>query len=119
MDVSASNDLPFSITATYNTRYLTPEGVSVQLMQYAADKVNIFEIETPEGLRGQGHGTRALAELCQGADKDGVTLSVMPAPPDPMMYHRVRNWYARHGFVDDETTMLGFRGMHRTPQGEV
>lgn len=115
---SRSDDdrLDFTAWAPWLGRHITEDGARVHCMFQDWRKVNIFEIAVPDRLRGQGIGTRLLAAICAQADRDGVTLTLLPLPDNPSDDARLRAWYARHGFVAHNRSVFGIPGMIRHPK---
>ncbi len=65
---------------------------------------------------GGGHGTAALREITDLADKHGarLTLDAVPQGKNPVPRERLMDYYARHGFVPDGNTE---NSMTREPKG--
>lgn len=53
----------------------------------------ITALHTPEADRGKGDGTRLMRSICAEADKEALTLMLMPETD------RLAAWYAGFGFV--------------------
>lgn len=74
----------------------------------ARDSVRlVHDLQTAKGMQGKGQGTRLLRSVCIEADKDGMTLILMPDS------EKLEKWYNGFDFqrVQDEPVL-----MVRTPK---
>jgi len=74
----------------------------------ARDSVRlIHDLQTAKGMQGRGQGTQLLRKVCIEADKDGMTLILMPDTD------KLEKWYTSFNFnrVQDSPVL-----MVRTPQ---
>ena len=58
----------------------------------------ITRINVPMQHRGEGHGTKVLAQILKDADEERVNLFLEISPSDGLDYNQLEAWYTRHGF---------------------
>lgn len=61
----------------------------------------VNRINVPHKHRGQGHGSTLLRQICEDADREGVSLHLCINPTGPLDYDQLEKWYRRYGFDDD------------------
>ena len=66
------------------------------------DYVDLEVMELPEALRGRGVGTRFVTEICAEADRLDETIGLSPEGSTPENTQRLRSWYRRFGFVENQ-----------------
>ena len=87
-----------------------PPGTRVGLVGLWAsgpDSVHIQLVSVDKDKRERGHGTRMLEALCTEADRQGVTLELMPRQQeeDGLSTAELVAWYLKHGFAGDASHM--------------
>lgn len=71
--------------------------------------------------RGEGHGQRAMEELCEYADRVGLYLALTPSNVHGSSVKRLKKWYRSLGFKNNKGRGADYRfseTMLRTPRGE-
>jgi GNAT superfamily N-acetyltransferase len=63
---------------------------------------HIHRINVPWEYRGKGYGTQILNDITNDADRDGITLCLVPVPSAEWSKKTLVDWYKRHGFVWDQ-----------------
>jgi hypothetical protein len=97
--IAATEDHPFDRSA----RYL-PDAASIIADEFDS-MIHISDIRSL--IPGTGGGSKALAFLCQLADKHQVKLSLTAkayGDDERLSTPQLHAWYARYGFADDEDT---------------
>lgn len=59
-------------------------------------------INVPPEFRGKGHGSRLLQRVLDDADEEDVIVMLGINPYGEMTYDQLRDWYERHGFVEED-----------------
>ena len=86
--------------------------VSMALPKHLRDKTReITKVHTPAAEQGNGHATALMREVCEEADKAGLTLVLWPRPYGDdiaLSAGMLRNWYASFGFrrIQPEPVMM-------------
>lgn len=70
----------------------------------------IHRINVPHPHRGKGIGSRLLKEICEDADRDGVTLVLYAYASGGLPMEQLVMWYERNGFE-----LKKFMRMERRP----
>ena len=72
------------------------------------DSLYIMHIVTEPQHRGEGNASAILAEICDAADRYGVTMFLEVEPRDDcsMTATELANWYWRFGFRGDPSEMI-------------
>jgi hypothetical protein len=77
-------------------------GVTVELSSPAEDLWRLSAIKVAQGNRGKGSAGRALDDLLEAADDEGVSVSLSPesfgSDEGGMSNTQLRDWYSRRGF---------------------
>lgn len=98
---------------------------AVRLVPFDTKSVNLMEISTVSYERGKGEASSLLKDVCQLADKHGVTIYANAHPIKKTLADRplpaadLLAWYKRNGFV--EASEPAARGVNivRKPQGKA
>lgn len=73
-----------------------PEGVRLTLTEHDHGlTINLIR----STVRGEGLADKALTDLCQWADLNGVDLFLSPSGDFGSSKARLTRWYRRHGFI--------------------
>ena len=76
--------------------------VSIALPEHLRARTReLVKIHTPAADQGNGHATELLRQVCDEADKAGLTLVLWPRPYGDdiaLSASMLRDWYARFGF---------------------
>jgi hypothetical protein len=76
--------------------------VKFDLMRGSGGVVTLSSIRVPETKRGAGLGESFMRDLTAMADEQGVRLAASPSSDFGGVKSRIRDWNARHGFVDNK-----------------
>lgn len=73
----------------------------------------LTRINVPKKSRTQGIGTKLLQQICEDADREGVTLYLEVSPSDGLTADQLTAWFKRHRF---RHMQAGSNVMWRPPQ---
>lgn len=80
-----------------------PEGISALVLdEYQPGEVEIVNIEAKRP--GNGFGSMAMNQICAAADRQGITLMLIPAG-EGRKAKRLRSFYSQFGFEEDGDVM--------------
>lgn len=99
--------------------YVDPGGcwATASLLKLNDDRWIVSGVETRSSQRGNGAGSRLLAQICADADREDVTLILMVSSdctPGSLTNEQLTEWYRRHGFI--QMADIGEFAMERTPR---
>lgn len=103
---------------------LASQAVEVDLHPKRAqpDVLYLSKIAVPEGMRGQGLGTKAMQDMVKMADTEGKTITLSPSTEyGATSVSRLKDFYKRFGFVENKGRNKDYsisESMYRRPQTE-
>lgn len=111
--------LPFrkSLTDAEGERWVLPP-VWIDLANNGPRGVCLKALYVRRTQRGKGHAGRVLTALCAAADATGISIFIQARSygrGSRMSTNALRDWYARHGFIDTSVLDNGWIPMVRRP----
>ncbi len=81
--------------------------LGVDLSIFGSDtQANIYILEVPEGMRGQGIATKVMKEVVNLSDYHNITLTLTPSDEFGSDYNRLKDFYSKFGFISLGSIMI-------------